>query len=320
MMTRPAPRRHLNLFVVGLFLLFVPTSVLAEEQASDENPDHYIRVKKDANGEDAFLETAIVRFGSAGGEGGLVVDLIGAVHVADRSYYEKLNTLFRHYDVLLYELVAPKGTRVPLGGGSGQQNPLSFLQNMTTEMLDLDLQMSHIDYTAKNFVHADLSPDEMAKAIADRGDNGVTLFLSIASDMMREMNRQDRSQDEPSPADALAEIDLFSLFLQPDGDSSLKLKRVFARQFGGLSNGSGLGKTLETILVDDRNQAAMRVFQSEIAKGKKRIGIFYGAAHLADFEERLGKDFGLKRTKIFWLPAWDLRDHSPASGNGGKDW
>ena len=65
---------------------------------------------------------------------------------------------------------------------------------------------------------------------------------------------------------------------------------------------SGAGR----ILVGDRNAAAMRVFQKEIAKGKKRIGIFYGGAHMPDFERRLVLDFGMKKSKVEWLNAWDL--------------
>ena len=41
--------------------------------------------------------------------------------------------------------------------------------------------------------------------------------------------------------------------------------------------------------------------------GKKRIGIFYGAGHLADMEKRLAADFGLKRDREQWVEAWDLR-------------
>ena len=51
----------------------------------------------------------------------------------------------------------------------------------------------------------------------------------------------------------------------------------------------------------------MRVFQKQLAGGKKRIAIFYGAAHMPDFEQRLTKDFGLKRKSTGWHTAWDLR-------------
>ena len=50
---------------------------------------------------------------------GFVVDLIGAVHVGEKSYYEALDKQFEDYDAVLYELVAPEGTRVPKGSKPG---------------------------------------------------------------------------------------------------------------------------------------------------------------------------------------------------------
>jgi hypothetical protein len=69
----------------------------------------------------------------------------------------------------------------------------------------------------------------------------------------------------------------------------------------------GLGKTLTTLLVVDRNKAALQVLKKEIAKGHKKIAIFYGAAHMPDFQKRLADDFGLRRDSEEWLQAWDLR-------------
>ena len=44
----------------------------------------------------------------------------------------------------------------------------------------------------------------------------------------------------------------------------------------------------------------------QLAAGKRRLGIFYGAGHLPDMEKRLEKDFGLKRQSTTWLTAWDM--------------
>jgi hypothetical protein len=52
------------------------------------------------------------------------------------------------------------------------------------------------------------------------------------------------------------------------------------------------------------------VLQKEIDKGHKRIGVFYGAGHLPDMEQRLADDFGLKRAGETWLVAWDLQRSS----------
>ena len=45
-----------------------------------------------------------------------------------------------------------------------------------------------------------------------------------------------------------------------------------------------------------------------IAAGRRRIAIFYGAAHMDDFDQRLQEDFGLQPRETVWLEAWDLRE------------
>jgi hypothetical protein len=306
----------MNLFKVarplfGLLFLALAAPLLADppeaKKAEAKKPagSSFIRVQRDAKDQPIALETATIRYVPASGDGELVVDLIGAIHVADRSYYEKLNKQMEQYDVLLYELVAPPGTRIPKGGKKESDNPISFLQNLMKDVLALESQLEHIDYTKKNFVHADLSPQEMAEAMRKRGDTGLTLILNIAADLIRQQNLQEMRKQGKGKADDY-DIDLFSILLDPN--SSIKLKRLMAQQMVDLiAPDGGLGKTLGTILISDRNQAAVKVLQAQIAKGKKKIGIFYGAAHMPDFEKRLLEDLKLKRSSEQWLTAWDLK-------------
>ena len=50
----------------------------------------------------------------------------------------------------------------------------------------------------------------------------------------------------------------------------------------------------------------------EIAAGKKKIAIFYGAGHLNDMEQRLTGEMHLKRTGEQWLTAWNLESRRGA--------
>ena len=85
-------------------------------KTTKSKPTQFLRVTNDASGEPLALQTAITRYRPAKGD--LVVDLIGAVHIGEREYYRQLNTQFELYDVVLYELVAPQGTRADAGGYS----------------------------------------------------------------------------------------------------------------------------------------------------------------------------------------------------------
>jgi hypothetical protein len=267
----------------------------------------YIRLLQDDDKEPLALQTATVRFTSAAGAGGVTVDLVGVVHIGDREYYRKLNKQLEQYDVVLFELVAPPNTVIPRGGKRDPNNPLAFVQTAMKAVLGLESQTERIDYTRKNFVHADLSFEQMAEAIRKRGDTGLTLTLSIAADLLRQQNLEDmKKRDAQRGAQAEPEIDLLGMLLDPDG--GVKLKRILAEQLAGAASGdSGLGPTINTILISDRNAAAIGVLQKELAKGTKKIAIFYGAAHMPDFERRLRDDFGLRPQTPHWLDAWDLR-------------
>lgn len=272
---------------------------------------NFIRLTRDREGEVSRLQTAIAHYTLVTGEDEagkaqvLEVDLIGAVHIGDRSYYKDLQEAFEEYDVLLYELVKPEGGPVPDGQPVMAEDPISMLMDLGMGVLNFDSQTDHIDYTRPNFVHADMSPEQMAQAIAARGDDAMTVALSMVADVMRQQNlAEQRAKAGEDPLTELPMIDPLELLVNPD--AGMVLKRFLAEQIARDTAG-GLGPTLDTILIDDRNAACMRVFQKELAKGRKKIGIFYGAAHLPDFDRRLRDDFGLVRTETRWVTAWDMR-------------
>jgi hypothetical protein len=308
-------------WLLGIVVLaFAPAAWAQEPPAAEKDAQappetkpsglsKFVRVVRNEQKQPIALETAIVRF-AAQQPGGVEVDLVAAVHLADRAYFERLNDRFEQYDAVLYELVASGEQRVPKLDRRASDNPLAMIQELLTGVLDLDSQIDHIDYTKNNFVHADLSPEEMAEKIRRRGDDGLTLLLSITADLLREQNLQALREAENAPTEQPAaqeeELDLFSMLLDPE--APVKLKRMMAEQFAALDRpGSGLGKTVDQILIADRNDAAIKALQKELAKGKKKVAIFFGAAHMPDFEKRLTDDFGLQRARETWIKAWDLR-------------
>ena len=53
----------------------------------------------------------------------------------------------------------------------------------------------------------------------------------------------------------------------------------------------------------------MSVLDEQLDEGLERIGIFYGAAHLPDFEVRLAER-GFQRVRTTWVRAWNIRRSS----------
>jgi hypothetical protein len=61
-----------------------------------------------------------------------------------------------------------------------------------------------------------------------------------------------------------------------------------------------------SVIISERNKKALSVLKKQLAAGKKEVGIFYGAGHLGDMDQRLRKEFHLKPESIIWLTAWNL--------------
>lgn len=259
---------------------------------------NFIRMTESADGKPSTLDTAVISY--RGGPLDTQVDLIGAVHIGEGTYYDALNQLFDEYDVLLYELVAPEGTVLPKNAKQSSDNPISFLQNATKNFLGLESQLEKIDYTKTHFIRADMTPEQIAEKMESRGENMMTLALSALLDAMRQQNRA--GGDSKSAKMAASDGDLMEMFQSPQ-----KAKLMMARQIVGTENlDLALGGSLNQLLVVDRNAAALKVLKEQIALGHKRIGIFYGAAHLPDLEQHLIGDFQLKKTETRWIKAWDL--------------
>lgn len=280
-----------------------PTAVpeIAANDLPTKEPTKFLRMQYRGK-EPISLETANTSYTNAQG---LRVDLIGAIHVGEKSYYQKLNRQFDDYDVVLYELVAEEGTVIPKNAKrEGASNPVSFLQGSMQSMLGLESQLEQIDYTRSTFVRADMTPAQIAERMKERGDTAVTVALSAMADILREANLRSQQGEASSQANqAMQELSLMDLF----GDSK-KLKQMMASQF--VTTGSldqSLGKTLNQMLILDRNAEALKGLTKQIAAGKKKIAIFYGAAHLPDFEKHLLDEFGLRRDSQEWVVAWDLQ-------------
>ncbi len=62
-------------------------------------------------------------------------------------------------------------------------------------------------------------------------------------------------------------------------------------------------------LITERNKAAFAVLGEQLAAGKRKVAVFYGAGHLPDMERRLVKDYRLKPGKTRWVTAWDLSEN-----------
>jgi len=268
----------------------------AEKKTVDEF-HHYLRVGRDAKGRAVNLETSVTRFIGKNADGATVtVDLIGAVHIGEQNYFDQLNTIFLNYESMLYELVAPEGTRIPNGGreSTDSMNPVAALQLGMKAVLGLEFQLDHIDYMKSNFVHADMSPEEFSQSMVDNEESIMKFFLNAVGQSMA-------MQSSSSTTDAELMMAMFS------SNREVQLRKVFAEQMQNMEASMAIfkGKKGSTI-IDHRNAKAMSILKREIDSGKTKLAVFYGAGHLPDMQRRLIEDFGMSRGGQYWLTAWKL--------------
>ena len=310
-------RQHLLPIILVILINALGVASVQAEPATLAKPalgTEWVRLAKDTNGDPQALEVAIVRymparlakqFAGRVKEGQLpesrqYVDLIGAVHVGDRAYYDSLNRRFRHYQALLYELVAPEGTRVERGRGTSNLHPVGAMQNSIKSMLELEHQLEMVDYTRPNFVHADMSPEEFGKSMTDRQESFLQMYARMAGQAIAEQS------GDPSQG-FMMNFELLSALTSEN--KALKLKTTIAKQFASMESMlSGMSGPEGSTLITERNKRALDVLRKQLKMGKRKIGIFYGAGHLNDMHERLAKDFGMQPVAITWVEAWNLRD------------
>jgi hypothetical protein len=265
--------------------------------------DQFVRILHNPAKTPQALQTAVVRHVPQDcGRTRPTVDLVAAVHIGDAAYYQQLNGLFEKYDVVLFELVTADSIAAVKNVGKPRNNPLSAVQSAMTDVLDLQFQLKGIDYTRKNFVHADMSPKEFAKSMDQRGESFLQIFFRA---MGYGLSRQ------AGDASSFGDVDLLAALLSKN--RALALKRVMAGQFEDLEGQMAAinGKNGST-LITERNKKALAVLKKQVDEGKDRIAIFYGAGHMHDMQQRLKDDFGLAPISTRWLTAWDLRDPAPA--------
>jgi hypothetical protein len=254
--------------------------------------DRFIRLQRDEQGEVVALQTAVMRLGRDADAS--VVDLIGAVHVGEKAYYESLNRRFREYDAVLYELVAPEDVRPQPGRRSA--HPVSLMQVGMKNLLGLHFQLDCVDYAAENLVHADLSPEEFAASMTERGESLGQMFFRMMGQSLAL-----QAKDPTGTSDAR----LLAAFFSPERGS--QLKRIMAEQFeDSLAVPSVLDGPEGSTLITVRNRRAVDVLAKQLAAGKKTIGIFYGAAHLPDLEAQLKDRLQLLPQQTSWLTAWSM--------------
>ena len=308
----PVPPRRSVLPLVALIL--ASAGFLRADEFKE--PDNFVRFTDEKGG--GRLETAVVTYKN---EAGVELKLVSAIHIGERSYFEDLARDFDAQDAVLYELVKEKDAPLPgpgdirrkaeegaddADGPSGGMKAVGDLQRFLKDTLALEFQLDVIDYRKPNFVHADMDREQFEQAQAERGESFETMMLQQL------MSAMTKPMPEALPGAGGEDMDqmlreLVRLVTRPDMER--QIKTLIAKQMGQMQDAAmGLDGPGGSVILTERNKAAVKVLEETLKAGeKKRISIFYGAAHMPDLAKRV-RDLGFKPAGApEWKMAWDLR-------------
>lgn len=215
--------------------------------------------------------------------------LYGVVHIADKAYFDAVQKDLDSYQSVLWEGVAPGKKKVkPDESIKG----IGEMQHLMGGALGLTFQKDGIDYKRDHFVHADMNMDQLMEASG--GD--VTKALPGAGMLGPLMKNLGPMLKKMGP--------LLKTLMKSNPQMQNNMKFQFAQQLSKASDAMG-GET-QRVIIEARNKVCMEVLERELPKHKTgKIAIFYGAAHMKDFHERLAK-LGFKQADKTWMTAWAI--------------
>src|SRR4029079_1982943 len=137
------------------------------------------------------------------------------------------------------------------------------------------------------------------------------MTMLILKQMFEQMSKpmpEVNAEDEEKQLEELVRV-----FTRPDSERRMKAMR--AKQLVQMEgDGMGFDMMNGTVILTERNKAAMKTLEKALKDGKKYIAIFYGAAHMPDLSQRLTK-LGFEPVASDWRMAWDLtfRNDEPSA-------
>ncbi len=268
-----------------------PLEILVAEKRDPvvERTD-FIRVDEDAHA--ARLQTGITRYQ----KGDVVLDLIGAVHVADKEYFVQLNEEFTKYESVLFEMVGGENLvngQVPAPAPGQKVDTMTLLLGKAytamEKFLALSGQKDHVDYSVENFVHADLTLGEFKRLQKEKGE-------SIIGFALKQNKLETKPKKEPNAMKLIA-----ALLTKNSDKAKLELVHTLGAGDDQIAQFAG-----DSVIIGDRNLKCLEVLEEQIEAGIKSLSIFYGAAHFPDMEQRL-LESGFKKTSHRWITAWNVK-------------
>jgi hypothetical protein len=297
----------------ALFVLAVTGWLHGQEQIAPKSSalaltsNSYLRVvRPDTN--TVQLQVAVRKFAPAG-KSGPAIWLVGAAHIGETNYYQALQKHLDAQPLVLFEGVSERPKKSQAGKtpsaeskAASPESPSTSLQTTLAESLGLVFQLNGIDYDRPHFRKSDLSVKQLQQLMeAD---------ANAADKSGAEFNQLLQLMDGSSFLGGLVRFGLGIVASSPKLQAVTKLTLVetMGQLRGDLTQMRGLPsemRDLLRVLIEARNRKVIADLKAELKKAAPpaSIAVFYGAAHMHDFEQRLRSELRYEPGEELWLTA-----------------
>ena len=257
-------------------------------------PASYQRVREEAEGV-LVLEIGSRTLLPADGNGP-TIQLVGAIHIAESAFYTFLQAMLDRSDVVLYEGV---GEETPTAGSATSENWTLYTKFATA--LGLVCQSDAMDESKASWRNSDLSLDEL-RALAKQSGAELSTLLSFLDGSSAMGRLASVLLDQMAKSPKMAAYVRYGIVSSERNSSSTSERAVETALGDGLVKDPAL---LADLVLHARNAEVLKDLRELMAAepGVRSIAIFYGAAHMVDFERRLTREMGYRPAGTVWVPA-----------------
>ena len=263
----------------------------------------FLRIDRLESGSDC-LQVAIRNYEVPGEAGAKTIQLVGVSHIGSPGYYAALQAVLDEAAVVLFEGV--DGNHPAFLSATEERSPeRSTLQVNLARALGLVFQLHAIDYTRENFINSDVTSDQLMALFAGKD------MPEAGPAAQAQMEQLLAGMEEASLSGQAAAAVLNVLEMHPDWRRGMRwgMVKMLGAVTGNVAAYPGLPEELRvlmTVLIEKRNEKVMQDLHAQLTKMPpgETIAVFYGAAHMHDFELRLQEEMQAKLTETQWLTAF----------------
>lgn len=267
-----------------------------------EEKEPFLRIQPRSGG-GICLQVAVRSYAIGKKDQTKTITLVGVSHIGSARYYKKVQAILDKADVVLFEGV--DGNHPAFIEATKEKSPeRSILQANLARALGLVFQLHHIDYEKKHFVNSDLSTPQLLALF--KGED-----MPSGEDARKEMEQMLAGMEQASMTGRVGAEVLAFLKQHPGWSKGMRwgMIKILGSVSGNLSEYPGLPehlRTLMTVLIEKRNEKVMQDIHTHLAdlKPGQSVAVFYGAAHMHDFEVRLEKEMNVRPLENTWLTAF----------------